>query len=385
MTLKIKQRKFILLAYALVATLFCLGFPPAADAKYASYVIDFETGDVLHAVNENTRNYPASLTKLMTLYLVFEQLEKKKWSLQTPLTISRRAARQPASKLGLKPGRTIPVKQAILALITKSANDVATVIAENISGSERDFALHMTAKARAIGMHKTTFRNASGLPHRGQLSTARDMSILAQKLLLEYPRYYTFFSTKYFSYKGRNFKNHNKLLKTYTGADGIKTGYIRASGYNLVVSATRNGQRVIGVIFGGKTARQRNTLMTRLLNKSFSKITTGTHYTADVKPTLKKTRRHARKTSHVSYWGIQVGAFARQKQAVNAARQALKSVPQLLHNGEIKISPLKKKNGRKLYRARIIGIEKHSAFRACKLIKDCMELKITANEELASR
>ena len=158
-----------------------------AHAKYASYVVDADTGEVLHGINEETRNYPASLTKMMTLYLVFDRLEQKRWSLNTPLNVSRRAARQPASKLALKAGSRITVKDAILALVTKSANDVATVIAENISKRERNFALKMTAKARSLGMSKTTFRNASGLPHRAQLSTAKDMSILARALLRDFP------------------------------------------------------------------------------------------------------------------------------------------------------------------------------------------------------
>ena len=175
--------------YAALAMFAVLGAAlQPAEAKYASYVVDADTGEVLHATNEDTRNYPASLTKMMTLYLVFDRLKQKRWSLETMLKVSRRAARQPASRLGLPANSQISVEQAILALVTKSANDVATVIAENISGRERNFALKMTAKARSLGMSRTTFRNASGLPHRAQLSTAKDMSILARSLLRDFPQ-----------------------------------------------------------------------------------------------------------------------------------------------------------------------------------------------------
>ena len=179
------SRAYSYLSYAAALVLalpLIAGAQPAA-AKYASLVMDAETGRILHQTNADTRNYPASLTKIMTMYMVFDALKSGVWELNKRLTISRRAARQPASRLGLKAGQTISVKQAILALVTRSANDVATVIAENMSGSERSFALHMTAKARKLGMSRTTFRNASGLPHRGQMSTARDMATLARALI----------------------------------------------------------------------------------------------------------------------------------------------------------------------------------------------------------
>ncbi|MDD9878470.1 MAG: D-alanyl-D-alanine carboxypeptidase, partial [Magnetovibrio sp.] len=225
-----------------------------AQAGYASIVIDATTGRILHSTNADTRNYPASLTKTMTLFMVFEALESGRWTENTHLKVSARAARQPASRLGLKRGQTITVKDAILALVTKSANDVATVIAENMARTERDFALMMTAMARQIGMTRTTFRNASGLPHRGQMSTARDMARLAQVLLHRHAKYYRYFSTRHFRWGKRRMKNHNDLLVTYEGADGIKTGYIRASGYNLMASAKRGDTRLIGVIFGGNSS-----------------------------------------------------------------------------------------------------------------------------------
>ena len=256
----------------LAAFLLICAIAQPAHAKYASYVVDADTGEALAGLNEETRNYPASLTKMMTLYLMFDRLKSKKWTLASKLDVSRRAARQPASRLGLRAGTTITVEQAILALVTKSANDVATVVAENISGRERNFALKMTAKARSLGMSKTTFRNASGLPHRAQLSTAKDMSILARSLLRDFPEFYHYFSTASFTFNGVTHSNHNKLLKTYPGTDGFKTGYIRASGFNLVASATRDGRRIIGVVFGGRSSSHRNRHMAKLLDKGFDAL-----------------------------------------------------------------------------------------------------------------
>ncbi|MCZ6467248.1 MAG: D-alanyl-D-alanine carboxypeptidase, partial [Alphaproteobacteria bacterium] len=238
-------------------------------AKYASVIMDAETGRVVHAVNANTRNYPASLTKMMTLYMVFAALEDGRLSMDQRLKVSARAARQPSSKLGLRKGQTITVKQAILAMVTKSANDVAATVAEALSGSERNFALTMTATARRLGMDRTIFRNASGLPHRGQQSTARDMAVLARALITDFPRHYHFFSTRTFTFGGIRHRNHNKMIATYDGADGIKTGYIRASGFNLVASAKRGDRRLIGVVFGGRSARGRDRHMATLLDKGF--------------------------------------------------------------------------------------------------------------------
>ncbi len=388
-----------------------------ALAKYASFVMDAETGRVIHEVNADTRNYPASLTKMMTLYLVFGALKNNSWTLDTKLLVSSRAARQPASKLDLRRGQTITVQDAILALITKSANDVATVIAENFSGSERNFALKMTSMARNLGMGRTTFRNASGLPHRGQLSTARDMAVLARALILHYPKQYQFFSTDRFSYRGANYKNHNKLLQTYSGVDGIKTGYIRASGFNLVASASVQGQRIIGVIFGGNSSRSRNALMTKLLNLGFKKVKKSdkpiSTFMANNKNSnpFRLRKRNAKKVSkynldkiieksrpqivtNKSYqlpknrrWAIQVGAFAKYNQAYEAARKAVEIAPRLLTKGAIKVVPLRKRNGKTLHRARIRGITKKQAYRACHFIEkrkgQCMEIRLRKGFSIA--
>ena len=247
---------------------------PAAAAGYATLVIDAGSGRVLHQENADDRRYPASLTKMMTLYMVFDALERGNWSLNRQLPVSAAAAAQPPSKLGLRRGQTIKAEDAILALVTKSANDVAVVLAEALGGTESNFATLMTAKARQLGMSRTTFRNASGLPDSAQVTTARDMAILAMALLRDFPQHYAYFSTSNFAFGGARHSNHNRLLGTYQGADGIKTGYIRASGYNLVASARRGGRRVIGVLIGGKTAAQRNQKMASLLDVGFRRLDT---------------------------------------------------------------------------------------------------------------
>lgn len=375
----------ILLPYLSVwALLVALLMPLPAFAKYASIIVDAETGRILHGTNVDTRNYPASLTKMMTLYVVFDALDSGELKLNSTFTVSRRAAAQPASKLGLRKNQTISVENAILALVTKSANDVATTIAENISGSERAFALRMTSLARKLGMTRTTFRNASGLPHRGQLSTARDMAKLARALLTNHAKHYGYFSVKSFAYKGRSYKNHNKLLTSYEGVDGIKTGYIRASGFNLVASAKRGEQRLIGVVFGGNSSRHRNRHMTKLLNKGFA-ILDKKYLTVADKP-VQSTKRDqvaavstppASRTKET--WTIQVGAFGRQTQAYEAAQTAVDLAPRLLTHGKIKVVPITNRSGRTLHRARIYDISKKQAYRACRTLKkkrmNCMEIR----------
>jgi D-alanyl-D-alanine carboxypeptidase len=256
----------------LVGLALCLvGATPAA-AKYASIVVDAETGLVLHETNADTRNFPASLTKMMTLYLLFEALESGEVTLSDKLSVSARAAKQQPSKLGLKSGATISVENAIRALVTKSANDVAVVVAEALGDTEWGFAKLMTAKAKALGMGRTNFANASGLPDSRQLSTARDMATLSLALISDFPQYYHYFSLGSFTYKGKTYANHNKLLTAYDGVDGIKTGYTKASGYNIAISAVHDGRRLIAVVFGGKTASVRNRHATELLDQAFATV-----------------------------------------------------------------------------------------------------------------
>jgi len=347
------------------------------QAKYASLVMDAETGRVLHQVNADTRNYPASLAKMMTLYLVFEALNEGRLALDHHLEVTARAARQPAARLGLKRGQTITVEQAILALVTKSANDASVVIAQSLKGSQRDFALVMTAKARQLGMRRTTFRNPSGLLHRGQLSTARDMAVLARRLLKDFPEFYHYFSTRSFVYGGIEHKNHNDLLKTYQGTDGIKTGYISASGFNLVASVKRGGHRLIGVLFGGRSARTRNRQMVKLLDKGFRLIDGNVQAERAPKASAKK---RLSLVGSPSQWAIQVGAYKQYTPAFELASNVIEKFPDLLEGGYAKVFPLQKGKRRPLYRARILGISKTQAYRACRTLKrrrmDCLEVRL---------
>lgn len=260
---------------ALFMALLALGSLPgtaAANSKYASIVIDADTGQVLRQRNADKRLYPASLTKMMTLYLAFEALERGDFTLDSRLRVSRAAADEPASKLGLRRGSTISMRDALQSCATKSANDAATVIAEAIGGSKAGFARLMTAKARQLGMKNTRFKNPHGLTARGQLSTARDMAILGRRIFEDFPEHYTMFSRKRFRYGGKNYRATNKLLGKYKGADGIKTGYTRASGFNLVASAEQDGRRIIGVVFGGKSSASRNRHMRQILDEGFAKL-----------------------------------------------------------------------------------------------------------------
>jgi D-alanyl-D-alanine carboxypeptidase len=236
-----------------------------SDARYADVVVDANTGETLHDVNSDGLRHPASLTKMMTLYLLFERLEAGKLKLNTPLEVSANAAEQAPSKLGLEAGDTIAVEDAIKALVTKSANDVAVVVAEALGGSEENFAKMMTRKARALAMKYTVYKNASGLPDDDQVTTARDQALLGIALQERFPRYYQYFSTPQFTYRGDTMRNHNHLLGRVAGVDGIKTGYTRASGFNLITSVHRENRHIVAVVMGGRTAEQRDARMRQLI------------------------------------------------------------------------------------------------------------------------
>lgn len=361
----------------------------SAHAKYASFIINENTKRIYHNANADTRNYPASLTKIMTLYLVFDALKSKKISMSSKFKVSKRATRQPPSKLNLSTGSNITVKNAILALVTKSANDVATVIAENLGKSERNFARLMTRKAKKLGMTRTTFRNASGLPNRGQLSTARDMATLGIAIRKNHPKFFKLFKTKSFIYKGVKYTNHNNLLGSYSGTDGIKTGYTNASGFNLVASVERNGQRIIGVVFGGKKARSRDKHMVTLLNKYF-KTSLSKPLVRIAKPSeLPKTRpkivvaekniknfkippeiiNNIIPNDIEEDWFIQIGAFKNRLNAHKAARNARNIVPEQLGNLPASLSKITKSstnnNLQYLWRVRFVELAENQARSVC--------------------
>ena len=396
----------------LIATAFLFLPPSAAIAKYASIVIDADSGAVLHEVNADTPNYPASLTKMMTLYMVFEALEDGALRLDQKITVSRRAARQPPSKLGLRRGEKISVKDIILSLVTKSANDAAAAVAETLGGTERNFAKMMTQRARALGMSRTTFRNASGLPHRRQKTTARDLATLARALRTDFPEYYDFFSTAKFSYKGLTHRNHNKLLARYDAVDGIKTGYIHASGFNLAASVKRDGRRLIGIVMGGRSPRSRDRHMIDLLERAFTRITDGNDLfperaaarrakkwratrwirwrrttpisvTPPLKPAMESAAAKAAAEAPAmakpkNSWAIQVGVFTRFAPAHLAVTRAAGRAFSLLRKARLTIIPVKQ-DGSIRYQARLTGLSEQRAKHACRVLAgkkiDCFTVR----------
>lgn len=268
------KRQILMITFALIMIFSPVRAMAATteNEKYASIVIDAESHQVLHSRFADSPRYPASLTKVMTLYMVFDALDSGELTLDEALPVSLKASQASPSKLGLSPGSTIKVEDAILALVTKSANDVARVVAERLGGSESRFSALMTVKARALGMQDTRFYNASGLPDTRQVTTARDMATLAMRMMEDHKPYYQYFSTQAFTWKGSSYANHNKLLGQVVGVDGVKTGYTRASGFNLMASAKREDTRVIAVMMGGKSSRSRNDHVTELLEAAFTAI-----------------------------------------------------------------------------------------------------------------
>ena len=249
----------------------------ADDPAFAALVVDANSGRTLYAANEDAPRHPASLTKVMTLYLLFEQLDKGALTLQSEIPITEHAAAQEPSKLGLEPGDTISVEDAIKAIVTRSANDVAVAIGEAIGGDESHFAELMTRKAHALGMSRTLYRNASGLPNDEQITTARDLTILARATEERFPRYFKYYSTQEFAYDGEIIDNHNHLLGRVDGVDGIKTGYTRASGFNLLTSVHRDGRSLVAVVMGGRTANARDTFMEGLISQHFAQASDRGH------------------------------------------------------------------------------------------------------------
>lgn len=406
----------------------CLADGQAAEARYAAIVVDAQNGTVLHSINADTRNYPASLTKMMTLFMLFEALDQGTLVMDQQMIVSRRATRARPSKLGLGRGERISVKDAIAALIAKSANDVAIVVAEELAGSVRAFAKAMTRRARALGMERTTFRNPHGLPNRGHLSTARDMALLSRLLIERFPHYYDHFATRKFKFRGRKYTNHNKLLGRYSGADGIKTGYTHAAGYNLAASAERNGHRLIAVVFGGKTAKFRDHHVKKLLDKGFAKL--GDTRNADDKllvspkppmpkakpapvpfgdphpaqqiadeearglarqiaaeaalPPFKNLPPEAKSVANTpapsiskGAWMIQIGAYFKMAPAAKRANKAAEKLSAIGKHFDVAVMTGERKN-RTVYRARLAGLSRKDAYDACRQLKrhkfDCIPM-----------
>jgi len=258
----------------LLAAAFIFAAAPgtASAAKYASIVVNMDTAEVLHSRQADETRYPASLTKVMTLYLVFDALKSGELKADEAIRVSKAASRQQPSKLGLPAGSHIKVEDAIRALVTKSANDVAVVLAERLAGTEKKFAVLMNAKAQELGLTRTVFRNASGLPNREQVSTARDLAKLAEAIFFDHRDVYAYFSTEEFVWRNRHYENHNRLLRTVEGVDGIKTGFTNASGFNLMASAERDGKRVVAVMLGGSSSQSRDEHVRDLLEAAFATL-----------------------------------------------------------------------------------------------------------------
>ena len=340
-------------------------------AKKAAIVVDFTTNEVLFEKNADTRNYPASLTKIMTLYIVFDYINKGQLNYEDEMIVSSTAASRSPSKLYLEQGSTIKVKDAINALIIKSANDVATVVSEKISGSEREFAKLMTRYARELDMNNTTFKNASGLPNRAQLTTARDIYKLSYALITNFPEEYKLFSQTSFRWKDKVYKTHNKLMLRYEGADGIKTGYIKASGFQLAFSATRENKRVIGIYFGGDTSKQRNDRLEFYMNTAFKKLKIENPI---VKNSENKKNIEKQNLINNNSYSIVVGTFKYRKNAEKQIKLIQKKYPVSTNGKEAKVVFIEV-SGKKLYESRFTDFNKKDAYQACKRLakygRDC--------------
>ena len=337
------------------------------SARYSSIVVDAASGDVLEEVNADQPRHPASLTKMMTLYLTFEAVRDRRIVLDQFVPVSVHAAEMEPSKLGLLPGTRLTVEQAILGLVTKSANDAASALSELLGGSEDRFAQMMTLRARALGMSHSTFMNASGLPNAEQWTTARDLAVLSRRLIADFPDYYRYFATPSFAWHRQVIFNHDNMLRTYPGADGLKTGYTEASGHNLVTSALRGNIRLIGVVLGAASNAERDVHMASLLDRGFEQLDVPVAHKAlqvAARMTLISTA-HAAETSHLGHahvanWAVQVGTYATEA----AARLAALETRRQAEAGEARIEPLRLRH-KTVWRAQVTGLTAVDAQEAC--------------------
>ena len=400
---------FLFLAVLLLYSLFNQA---QANPRYASIVLDVDSGEVLHASNADATRYPASLTKMMTLYLLFEAMEKGLMTLDTAMPVSAHAASMPQTNISLKAGDRLKVRDAIPALIVRSANDVASVVAEALGGTESGFGRMMTEKAKAMKMTSTTFRNASGLPDAGQTTTARDLAILSVRLMKDYPQYYHYFSTQSFTYKGRTYTSHNRMIRNYAGVDGMKTGYIRASGFNVATSAVKDGRRLIGVVMGGQTAQSRDAHMASLLDRGFERATQlakaspeAAKPAANLVVSTDTVRQVVRQEQPVTRapavlqrtsqtfpveqtmvtdelgWAVQIGSFRVPEQARERASDAARRLADV-ELAQIAVSEVEISN-RKLFRARLVGLQEGQAKSACQRLSrqgmDCLVVRLSGS------
>ena len=398
-----------LIVFVCALSMFALAPRAQASERYAAFVADMQTGEVLHARRADALRYPASLTKMMTLYMLFDALERGELALDDPITASAEAASRPASRLGLQAGQTLTVETAIRALIIQSANDVAVAVAEHLEGDEERFSEVMTTRARDLGMANTVFRNASGLPDARQQTTARDIARLAYALHRDFPQHYAYFSETRFRWNGVTHRTHNTLVGNQAGVDGLKTGYIRASGFNLAASAERDGHRIIAVVMGGASASVRDAHARELIEAAYSAINarSESRMLASLNmPRLNPVREQEILTAELSTlpaqtaqgsapgvpaarvelepvgeprtfsapetpsgWAVQVGAYT--SQAAASARLesvAMMGLHTLLGDAQARVEPMQR-NGRQLWRARYAGLDGSRAQSICQRLE----------------
>ena len=393
-------KKFALLCVCVLAMLRVA----VANASVSSIMIDAAHGEVMAEMNADERRYPASLTKLMTLYITFNALENNHIKLTDKLKVSRTAAGRSPSKLGVRAGETITVKDAIMAVIVKSANDCATVLAEHFAPTEADFAVLMTNTAHKLGMKHTTFKNASGLPNKQQKTSARDMAILAMAVYHHFPQYYKWFSAKSFQYTGRTIGGHNYILKTFAGADGMKTGYTAASGYNIITSAKRSGKRVIAVTMGHNSVGERDKKVSKMMDRGLVHMQKGDvdvatltneingkgvikAKTARVAAVQKKTpaktqnvrlakaqNKTAVKATQIASavsngrYAVQVGSFSDYQRARNYALTVKNKLAKKYAVHDIKVEKVQAAS-KTVYRSKVIGLARNDANTICRNMK----------------
>lgn len=394
---------FAALTASLLAFIVLL-LPQQARAGYASIVMDYNTGKIVNEVNADVQNHPASLTKMMTLYLTFEALYRGKIGLYQQMPVSEWASNKSPTKLGLRPGQTITVHDCILGMVTKSANDAATVMAEGLGGSEAGFANLMNEKARELGMTRTFFRNASGLPDSAQVTTARDLLRLSTALYRNYPAQFRYFATREFVFRGQMIHGHNHLMERYAGMDGIKTGFTDASGFNLASTAARDGRRLFGVVMGGSTHQARDRLMETLLDNAFANRPTDpilVARAAGVSNTLarrqlaglsaetprpasrvaraEKSRRARHEAVRLAAyrepsWSIRLASCGKRAEAERESHTALRLAH--LSGKPNTIVAVGRRKSRHVYHPQVAGLSKHQAVAACQVLhrkgRDCV-------------
>lgn len=343
----------------------------AIPKNSASFMIDVDEGRVISSTNATEKMYPASLTKVMTLYITFTAIENGTLHFDDMLNVSRTAAGRSPSKLGVYAGEKISVKDAVMALIVLSANDCATVLAENIGYSEENFAKTMTIVAQELGMYDTTFKNASGLPNRAQQTTVRDMAVLAAAMYRHFPQYYHLFSAREFEYNGKKYYTHNDILKTFSGADGMKTGFTNAAGFNIITSAKRDGKRVIAVTMGHKTKQERDKKVADMMDSGLNAIISGNY-----KPNREGESFVA--DNDDKNFSIQLGSFSNYAKARNHALEINKKYVKVAKNN-IEIEVVRSHHA-VVYRSKIMGFAQVEAKKTCNDLKKANKSCIVVSE-----